>query len=66
MSALRFASPEGVRLVDLGPSRHVPQPGIESGRAIQAQSGMSRTDRDRANVYAAKYRESVRAKAAGA
>jgi hypothetical protein len=62
VSALRFASPEGVRLVDLGPSRAVPLPGVR-GHAIQAQSGMSRTDRDQANVYAAKYRESVRAKA---
>jgi hypothetical protein len=60
VSALRFASPEGVRLVDLGPQRAIRMPGVRGG-PIQPQSGMSRTDRDRANVYAAKYRDKKRA-----
>jgi hypothetical protein len=64
MSALRIASPQGVRYIDLGPARAVRLPGI-GGHKLDPQSGMSRTDRDRANVYAAKYRDKVR-KAAGA
>jgi len=64
VSALRLSSPQGIRLIDLGPSRHVPLPGVR-GHAIQPQSGTNgRTDRDRANVYAARYRDKVRKAAA--
>jgi hypothetical protein len=61
VSALRIASPDGIRFVDLGPQRAVRPPGAPTGRAIQPRSGMTRTDRDAANQYAAKYREKMRA-----
>lgn len=57
MSALRIATPSGIRFVDLGPASPYRNPfRAVSGHKLEPRSGTNgQTDRDRANEYQRRY-----------